>query len=84
MILLGFLPSLVYLNVGLSQCDHLGQDLCHVQIVHLKPLPRASMESVDPVLTLALPWVQNPNEATEAPFTCISIQNIQNTEFLLK
>lgn len=27
-----------HLNVRLGQSDHLGQDVCHVQILHLKPL----------------------------------------------
>ena len=45
-----FLPPLVYLYVGLCEGDHLRQDLRHVQVVNLKPLPRAGVEDVDPVV----------------------------------
>ena len=44
------LPPLVDLYVRLGQGDHLRQDLGHVQVVHLKPLPRAGVQDVDPVV----------------------------------
>ena len=44
------LPPLVYLYVGLGEGDHLGEDLGHVQVIHLEPLPRAGVQDMDPVV----------------------------------
>ena len=43
---LGLLPPPVDLDVGLGEGDHLGQDLRHVQVVHLVPLPRPAVQGV--------------------------------------
>lgn len=37
----------MYLDVGLRQCDHLGENVRHLQVLHLIPLPSSLIEHKD-------------------------------------